>query len=130
MNALPDLSHAGWREALARLYADVTDLLVATGGTASGEHGDGRLRAGVTTRIFGAEAIAMWRDVKRTYDPRGILNPGVILPAPDWSPLADLKVGPDAAAIPADIAGRLRDLERNAGWSTPKRELAALTPDP
>ena len=130
VNALLDLTRAGWREALAGLYADALELLVTAGGTPSGEHGDGRLRAGVTARIFGAEVMAMWRDLKGAYDPRGILNPGVILPAPDWSPLSDLKVGPDAAAIPGDIAKRLREVERSAGWGTPKSALTALTPDP
>jgi len=62
--------------------------------------------------------------VKRAYDPRAILNPGVIIPSPDWAPLADLKVGPDAAPIPDDIAARLRELERTAGWATPKLQVA------
>ena len=66
----------------------------------------------------------MFRDGKETYEPRGILNPGVIIPAPDWTPLADLKVGPATAAIPDDIAARLREVERTAGWATPKYELA------
>jgi hypothetical protein len=51
------------------------------------------------------------------------LNPGVIIPATDWSPVAALKVGADAAAIPDDIATRLRELERSAAWDTPKLEL-------
>ena len=68
--------------------------------------------------------MALFREVKRAYDPRSILNPGVILPAADWAPLADLKVGPDAAPIPDDIAARLREIEQTAGWATPKLELA------
>ncbi|HMA43458.1 MAG TPA: FAD-binding oxidoreductase [Gemmatimonadales bacterium] len=123
VNALPDLSAAGWREALHALYADVLDLLRDLGGTPSGEHGDGRLRAGVLERFFGPELMSRFRDLKAVYDPKSIFNPGVILPAPDWTPLADLKVGDDAARIPADIATRLRALERNAAWSTPKLEL-------
>ena len=75
-------------------------------------------------RFYGSEVMTLFRDLKRTYDPRGILNPGVILPAPDWTPLADLKVGPAAAQLPNDIAVRLRDVERTAGWATPKSELA------
>ena len=129
VNALPDLTRPGWREALAGLFDDVTDLLVRLGGVPSGEHGVGRLRAGVLERFYGREVMALFGDLKRAYDPRAILNPGVILPAPDWSPLADLKVGSDAASIPADIAARLRDTERNAAWGTPKVDLAARGPD-
>jgi len=68
--------------------------------------------------------MALFREVKRAYDPGCLLNPGVIIPSAEWAPLADLKVGPDAAPIPGDIAARLREIERTAGWATPKLELA------
>jgi FAD/FMN-containing dehydrogenase len=128
MNALPDTLRPGWREALSGLYDDVGDLLLRLGGTPSGEHGDGRLRAGVLERFFGSDVIALFRDLKRAYDPLSIFNPDVIIPAADWAPLADLKVGPDAAPIPDDIAAALREMERNAQWAIPKVALA--TPNP
>jgi hypothetical protein len=118
------VTRRGWEAALAALFADVTDLVLALGGTPSGEHGDGRLRAGLLERVFGADTVALFRALKTAYDPRGVFNPGVILPAADWRPLAALKVGAGAAAIPDDVAARLRDLERTAGWGTPKTELA------
>ena len=65
----------------------------------AGEHGVGRLRAGVLERFYGKEVMDLFRAVKRAYDPLSILNPGVIIPATDWSPVAALKVGADAAAI-------------------------------
>ena len=124
VNALPDTTRPGWHEALMRLFDDVTTLLVRLGGVPSGEHGIGRLRAGVLERFYGPEVMDLFRTVKRAYDPLTILNPGVIIPATGWSPLAALKVGADAAAIPDDIASRLRDLERNAAWATSKLQLA------
>lgn len=124
VNALPDTTRAGWRENLTGLLEDATALLVRLGGTPSGEHGDGRLRAGLLERVFGRDLLARFGDVKRAYDPRGICNPGVILPAADWAPLADLKVGPEAAPIPDDIAAALRDMERTAAWGTSKLQLA------
>jgi hypothetical protein len=93
------------------------------GGTPSGEHGDGRLRAGVLERFYGPDGIDAFRALKHAYDPLSILNPGVIIPAPDWDPLAHLKVGPDAAQIPDDIAARLRAVERSAAWGIPKARL-------
>jgi len=129
VNALPDVTTAGWREALGGLYGDAADLLLALGGTPSGEHGAGRLRAGLLERFYGTEVTALFRDVKGDYDPRGMLNPGVIIPAPDWTPLADLKVGPAAALVPDDIAARLREIERTGGWATPKSELAKTITD-
>jgi FAD/FMN-containing dehydrogenase len=125
VNALPDTTRSGWKEALGALFEEATDLLVQLRGVPSGEHGAGRLRAGVLERFYGRDVMALFRDVKWAYDPQGILNPGVILPATDWAPLKDLKVGLEAAPIPDDIADRLRDTERNATWSVPKLELAA-----
>ena len=128
VNALPDTTRSGWKEGLGALFEEATDLLVQLRGVPSGEHGVGRLRAGVLERFYGPEVMALFRDVKRAYDPQGILNPGVILPATDWSPLKDLKVGPEATPIPDDIAGRLRDTERNAAWSVSKVDLATCDP--
>ncbi|MGH7672950.1 MAG: FAD-binding oxidoreductase [Gemmatimonadales bacterium] len=124
VNALPDTTRSGWLDGVLALFADGTDLLVRLGGVPAGEHGAGRLRAGVLERFYGAEVMALFRDVKRAYDPLSILNPGVIIPAADWAPLAALKVGDGAAPIPDDIAARLRELERAAAWATPKLELA------
>ena len=124
VNALPDVTRAGWREAVRALYDAVSDLVIRLGGTPAGEHGAGRLRAGLLERLYGPEIVAQLRAVKRAYDPGGVFNPGVILPADDWEPLAALKVGPAAAPIPDDIAARLRDLERTGAWHTPKTELA------
>jgi FAD/FMN-containing dehydrogenase len=124
VNALPDTTRDGWREALRGLFDDVTDLVIRLGGVPSGEHGVGRLRAGILERCYGVDVMQLFRDVKRAYDPLSILNPGVIIPATDWSPVAALKVGAGAAAIPEDIATRLREVERSAAWATPKLELA------
>ncbi len=124
VNALPDVTGRGWSDALAGLYADATELLLRLDGTPSGEHGTGRLRAGLLERFYGPDVMTLFRAVKRAYDPRSILNPGVIIPSADWAPFADLKVGPAAAPIPADIARRLRDTERTAAWGTSKLDLA------
>ena len=125
VNALPNLTIAGWRDALAALYGDAAELLLRLGGTPSGEHGVGRLRAGLLQRFYGPEVTALFRELKHRYDPRCSLNPGVIIPTANWAPLADLKVGPEATPIPDDIARRLRDTERNAAWGVPKVELAS-----
>ncbi len=130
VNALPDITRPGWRDALRRLFDDVTELLLRLGGVPSGEHGVGRLRAGVLERFYGREVMELFRALKRAYDPLTIFNPGVIIPATDWSPLAALKVGDGAAAIPDDIATRLREVERSAAWATPKLELTRQTPNP
>jgi D-lactate dehydrogenase len=128
VNALPDVTASGWRDALAALYADAAEAILRLEGTPSGEHGAGRLRAGLLERLYGTGVTALFRDLKHAYDPGSILNPGVIIPSPDWAPLTDLKVGSEAATIPDDVARRLREVERTAGWAIPKVDLA--TPHP
>ena len=76
--------HAGFDELL---FAEVAELTVRLGGTMAGEHGDGRLRAPVLETVWGAETVACFRAVKDAFDPRGILNPGVVLPLPGQRPL-------------------------------------------
>jgi glycolate oxidase len=128
VNALPDVTQRGWEAGVRALFDEVTEAQRTLGGTPSGEHGIGRLRAGVLERFLGADVIRLFARLQRAYDPRSIFNPGVILPSADWSPLAHLKVGDGAAPIPDDIAHRLRDIERNAGWAAPKHSLADHKP--
>lgn len=123
-NALPDIGRPGWHERLGSLLEEVTALLQELAGTPSGEHGDGRLRAGLLERFWGPEVAALLRAVKHAYDPGSILNPGVIIPAADWAPLVELKIGDGATPIPDDIAARLRAIERGADWAVPKTGLA------
>lgn len=124
VNALPDVTRPGWEGGVRALFDEVTDVQHRLGGTPSGEHGVGRLRAGVLRRFLGDDVLGLFARLQRAYDPRSIFNPGVILPSADWSPLAHLKVGGNAAPIPDDIAHRLREIERNAGWATAKTDLA------
>ncbi|HET8634765.1 MAG TPA: FAD-linked oxidase C-terminal domain-containing protein, partial [Gemmatimonadales bacterium] len=120
-NLLPDVTQEGWESRVSGLLADVTDVVVRLGGTPSGEHGDGRLRAPLLPEVFGEEIMALFAMVKRAFDPHGILNPGIKLGSSP--PVDHLKVGRLAAPIPADIALALRDIERNAGYAVSRLEL-------
>jgi alkyldihydroxyacetonephosphate synthase len=50
------------------------------GGTITHHHGIGRLRRRWMTAEHGDEGIAVLRAMKKALDPKGILNPGVLLP--------------------------------------------------
>ncbi len=125
VNTLPDVTRAGWEAGVLDLFDEVTEAQRSLGGVPSGEHGIGRLRAGVLERFLGTEVMRLFARLQRAYDPHAIFNPGVILPSADWSPLAHLKVGDGAAPIPDDIAHRLREIERDAGWAVAKSSLAS-----
>jgi len=110
---------------LAALLDEVTAAQLALGGTPSGEHGDGRLRAPYLAQTFGEDYAALCAKVKAAWDPDGILNPGVVVPAPGARPLdTPLKVGRAAPPLPAQVAERLRGIERDAGWGTYLLDLA------
>lgn len=123
VNVLPDVERPGWTGAVATLMKAVTDEVLRLGGTPAGEHGDGRLRAGLVERLYGREVTALFALVKAAFDPREILNPGVIL-SQEWAPLDQLKAGTHAVALPPDIAEALRTLERSAGYDQPRIALA------
>jgi FAD/FMN-containing dehydrogenase len=46
------------------------------GGTASGEHGVGLLKAGQLSAQWAPAAVGAARAVKRALDPKGLFNPG------------------------------------------------------
>ena len=124
VNLLADVMTTGWERRLAAIFEDVSEAVVELGGTLSGEHGDGRLRARALEKVYGPEITGLFRKVKDAFDPVGILNPGVKIPAAEDRPFASLKVGSGAATIPQDIEAGLRDIERFARYSVSRLDLA------
>ncbi len=58
------------------------DLAVQYSGAMSGEHGDGLARSALNPKLFGPQLYATLQEVKRTFDPDNLLNPGKIVNAP------------------------------------------------
>ena len=58
----------------------VFDVVLKHGGSISAEHGIGRLKRDLMTKIKSPVELQMMRDVKQLFDPRGILNPNKVLP--------------------------------------------------
>lgn len=117
VNLLPNLHDADWRSRVRHIYDEVTTAVIRLGGTTSGEHGTGRLRAGTLEALYGPQVMAVFRAIKDVFDPDGIWNPGVLL-GDGSDPLQRLKVGPDAVALPDGVAEQLRLIESGAGWAT------------
>jgi FAD/FMN-containing dehydrogenase len=58
----------------------VLELVTHFGGSISAEHGIGRAKAEFLSLAHDPSSLELMRSVKRTFDPQGILNPGVIFP--------------------------------------------------
>jgi len=78
---LIDLHDAGDRKRMRDIAVEVADLAKACGGVMSGEHGDGRIRGPLLERFFGPELMRAFAMVKNVFDPKGILNPTMIVNA-------------------------------------------------
>lgn len=86
---LRKIEHRGLLNVLAR---EVFDLAISLGGTLSGEHGDGYVRTPFLERLYGPQVYDLFREVKKIFDPRGILNPGKIVGPQGESIAHDLKI--------------------------------------
>ncbi|MGW0820321.1 FAD-binding and (Fe-S)-binding domain-containing protein [Streptomyces sp. NPDC002845] len=74
-----DLATDTGRAATRRFLAEAAALVVEHGGTLSGEHGDGRARGELLEVMYSHRMIQAFADFKETFDPEGLLNPGVIV---------------------------------------------------
>ncbi|MFI1018132.1 FAD-binding and (Fe-S)-binding domain-containing protein [Streptomyces sp. NPDC020965] len=61
-----------------RFSEEVAELVVAHGGSLSGEHGDGLARAELLPRMYGEELVGLFGRFKDLWDPDGGMNPGVL----------------------------------------------------
>ncbi|NJN81007.1 MAG: hypothetical protein HC802_01100 [Caldilineaceae bacterium] len=73
------------------------ELAIQYSGAMSGEHGDGLARSVHIPKVFGATLYEAMREVKRTFDPDHLMNPGKIVDAP---PLTEnMRFGPSYQTI-------------------------------
>ncbi|QPF93839.1 FAD-binding and (Fe-S)-binding domain-containing protein [Bradyrhizobium commune] len=69
-------------EAMRAIAEEAFALVREYKGSHSGEHGDGLVRSEFHESMFGERLVADFREVKRRFDPDGVLNPGKIVDAP------------------------------------------------
>lgn len=79
-----------------RLLAEKSlELVQQYGGTTSGEHGEGMLRAEFSERLFGPELTEAFHRVKQAFDPQNLLNPGKIVHPPRMDDESLMRYGTD-----------------------------------
>ncbi|MDQ0950590.1 FAD/FMN-containing dehydrogenase/Fe-S oxidoreductase [Streptomyces phaeochromogenes] len=62
-----------------RFSEELAELVVAHGGSLSGEHGDGQARAELLPKMYGEEMVALFERAKSVWDPDDLLNPGMLV---------------------------------------------------
>jgi glycolate oxidase len=67
-------------ERMKKAAAEIFDISVRLGGTLSGEHGVGNLKLAFLEKDIGPISIDVMENIKRSLDPKKILNPGKVMP--------------------------------------------------
>ncbi|MFF4711268.1 FAD-linked oxidase C-terminal domain-containing protein [Streptomyces eurythermus] len=62
-----------------RFSEELAGLVVAHGGSLSGEHGDGQARAELLPQMYGAAMVGLFERAKAVWDPDDLLNPGMLV---------------------------------------------------
>jgi glycolate oxidase len=73
-----ELDDKTWNEELPKGIREIFELCVKLGGTLSGEHGIGYVQKSYMDIAFNATQINLMKEIKKVFDPKGILNPGKI----------------------------------------------------
>jgi FAD/FMN-containing dehydrogenase/Fe-S oxidoreductase len=90
------------RLAMQRIYDRVAEYVLDTGGTLSGEHGDGLVHTPRLQSMYGPEVYQVFVHIKEAFDPAGVLNPGkkVAPQEADHTLLADARYGTGYSTLP------------------------------
>ncbi len=82
---------AAFRSIAEEVLAEAARL----GGSYSGEHGDGILRSEFIEPLLGSRLTRAFEEVKRAFDPTGMMNPGKIVAAPRMDDRELFRYGPE-----------------------------------
>ncbi|MBH42104.1 MAG: anaerobic glycerol-3-phosphate dehydrogenase subunit C [Chloroflexi bacterium] len=85
-------TQSGLRD-LVSISDQISDLVLEFNGSMSGEHGDGIVRGVWTEKMLGPKLYQAFKDLKNSFDPDNILNPGKIINTPPMT--ENLRLGPD-----------------------------------
>ena len=82
VNLLVDPDDPGQKAAAEACLDEIFDLVLRLGGTLSGEHGIGLVKLPFVAREIDDPTLAAMCELKKVFDPQGILNPGKGVPCP------------------------------------------------
>jgi len=70
---------------LQRISKEYFEQVIKLGGTITGEHGDGIARSKFIEKQYGSQNYQVFKELKKAFDPKDILNPGKITSHKNWS---------------------------------------------
>lgn len=74
-----DLDANTWESALHKGITEIFNLVIQLGGTISGEHGIGYVQKKYMPLAFSETHLNIFRNLRKLFDPNGILNPGKVV---------------------------------------------------
>ena len=93
-----DLSQRDDIARFEKISREVCDLVIESGGSMSGEHGDGLARSYLNETLFGPRLYRAFQEVKTAFDPERRMNPGKVVDGPN--PTENLRLGADYKTLP------------------------------
>ncbi|SEN76935.1 FAD-binding oxidoreductase [Lihuaxuella thermophila] len=81
-NIITDKRNLAEMKRVEEAVSEIFKAAIELGGTLSGEHGIGTLKAPYMEMELGEIGLAMMKKIKQAWDPNNILNPGKIFPKP------------------------------------------------
>jgi FAD/FMN-containing dehydrogenase/Fe-S oxidoreductase len=125
-----DFSSAAGIRTYRTFMEEASDLVVAYGGSLSGEHGDGQQRGELLPRMFGEELVGAFREFKAVWDPGNRMNPGKkVDPYPldaDLRPRLRLDDPPVAFQYAGDSGSFSRAVTRCVGVGKCRRDAGGV----
>lgn len=93
---------------------EVATLVKKYQGSLSGEHGDGRLRGEFIKQMVGEKNYQLLREVKYTWDPKGLFNPNKIVDTPSMNSMLRYEPGQVTPAFETIFRFHKQDILQHA----------------
>ena len=71
-----DFRHSDTAKIILEVSEKVFDLVLRYHGSITAEHNDGLMRTPYLSKMYGEQMIEIFTQIKRTFDPQNIFNPG------------------------------------------------------
>jgi FAD/FMN-containing dehydrogenase/Fe-S oxidoreductase len=113
---LVNLKTADGAQQLRQIAEKSVELVTQYGGTTSGEHGEGLARGEFSERLFGPEIVEAFREVKKAFDPAGLMNPGKVVNVPRMDDQSLLRFGTNYA-VPYELSETLFNFASDGGFA-------------